>query len=62
MQNILSYEDVEVEPGRELNLIVGPNGSGKSTIVDAICLSLGGGAKVNFTPPSLWHRSPFCTS
>ena len=33
---------MEVNPGPNLNVIIGPNATGKSTIVNAICLGLGG--------------------
>lgn len=41
MNNFLTYSDVEVRPGPNLNVVVGPNGSGKSTILCAIALGLG---------------------
>lgn len=37
-----TYDEVCVNPGRNLNVIIGPNGTGKSTIVCAIVLGLGG--------------------
>jgi hypothetical protein len=46
MHNFLAYDEVTVEPGPRLNLVVGPNGAGKSTIVSAICMALAGGLKV----------------
>ena len=39
-----TYNEVEVLPGPNLNLILGPNGTGKSTIVSAICLGMSGKA------------------
>ncbi|NXY42891.1 SMC5 protein, partial [Ceuthmochares aereus] len=37
-----TYENCEVRPGPNLNMIVGANGTGKSSIVCAICLGLAG--------------------
>jgi DNA repair exonuclease SbcCD ATPase subunit len=48
MINFLSYEDVEVEPGGALNLIIGANGAGKTTILDAVCIGLNGELSVRF--------------
>lgn len=42
----MTFEDVEVRPHKNLNVIIGPNGSGKSTIVSAIILGLGGKLKL----------------
>ncbi|KAM6226234.1 structural maintenance of chromosomes protein 5 [Spheniscus humboldti] len=42
MKNFLTYDDCEVRPGPNLNMIVGANGTGKSSIVCAICLGLAG--------------------
>jgi DNA repair exonuclease SbcCD ATPase subunit len=42
MINFLSYDDVEVEPGLALNLIIGANGAGKTSILDAVCIGLNG--------------------
>ena len=42
LQNFLTYDDVSIVPGPNLNVIIGPNGTGKSSIVCAICLGLGG--------------------
>jgi structural maintenance of chromosomes protein 5 len=45
--NFLSYSGVvEFCPGPRLNMVVGPNGTGKSTILNAICLGLGGDPKL----------------
>jgi hypothetical protein len=41
VQNFVTYTQVEVFPGPNLNMVIGPNGTGKSTIVCAICLGLG---------------------
>lgn len=38
----VTYDNAEVYPGPNLNLVVGPNGTGKSTLVSALCLGLGG--------------------
>mmetsp|Transcript_31165 Transcript_31165/g.47542 ORF Transcript_31165/g.47542 Transcript_31165/m.47542 type:complete len:1125 (-) Transcript_31165:528-3902(-) len=40
--NFLTYSEVEFYPGPRLNLVCGPNGTGKSTILNAMCLGLGG--------------------
>ena len=37
-----TYDDVELHPGPNLNVIIGPNGTGKSSIVCAIALGLAG--------------------
>ncbi|XP_041363245.1 structural maintenance of chromosomes protein 5-like [Gigantopelta aegis] len=42
LRNLLTYDNVEFNPGPYLNVIIGPNGTGKSTIVCAICLGLAG--------------------
>jgi DNA repair exonuclease SbcCD ATPase subunit len=42
MINFLSYDDVQVEPGLALNLIIGANGAGKTSILDAVCIGLNG--------------------
>ncbi|XP_047116352.1 structural maintenance of chromosomes protein 5 [Schistocerca piceifrons] len=46
LKNFMTFEDVEVKPHKNLNVIIGPNGSGKSTIVSAIILGLGGKLKL----------------
>jgi len=38
----MTYGDVTVVPGPRLNLVLGPNGTGKSSLVNALCLGLGG--------------------
>ncbi|XP_076261000.1 structural maintenance of chromosomes 5 [Rhynchophorus ferrugineus] len=45
VRNFVTYGDVQMLPGPNLNMIVGPNGTGKSTIVAAIILGLGGKVK-----------------
>jgi len=44
LRDFMTYNEVEVLPGPNLNLILGPNGTGKSTIVSAICLGMSGKA------------------
>lgn len=44
MKNFMTYGDVTVIPGPLLNLVLGPNGTGKSSLVNALCLGLGGNA------------------
>ena len=46
MHQFMTYQDVVVNPGSRLNLVMGPNGSGKSTIMCAIALGLGAAPKV----------------
>lgn len=48
VKNFVTYSQVEVFPGPNLNMVIGPNGTGKSTIVCAICLGLGWGPVVSF--------------
>ncbi|RPB14744.1 P-loop containing nucleoside triphosphate hydrolase protein [Morchella conica CCBAS932] len=43
VNNFVTYSQVEVFPGPNLNMVIGPNGTGKSTIVCAVCLGLGWG-------------------
>ena len=45
LQSFMAFDDVLIEPGPGLNVLVGPNGSGKSSIVTAICLVFGGSLK-----------------
>ena len=45
LTNFVTYEDAEFFPGPNLNMVIGPNGTGKSSLVCAICLGLGWGAK-----------------
>ncbi|XP_062985405.1 structural maintenance of chromosomes protein 5 isoform X2 [Elgaria multicarinata webbii] len=42
MVNFLTYDNCEIYPGPNLNMILGANGTGKSSIVCAICLGLAG--------------------
>ncbi|CAK7239569.1 MAG: Structural maintenance of chromosomes protein 5 [Sporothrix thermara] len=41
LENFVTYERAEFDPGPSLNLVIGPNGTGKSSLVCAICLGLG---------------------
>jgi chromosome segregation ATPase len=45
LTNFVTYEAAEFFPGPNLNMVIGPNGTGKSSLVCAICLGLGWGAK-----------------
>jgi chromosome segregation ATPase len=40
-----TYDHLELEPGKRMNMIIGPNGSGKSSVLCGICLGLGGKPK-----------------
>jgi structural maintenance of chromosomes protein 5 len=42
LENFVTYDSLEFQPGPNLNVIIGPNGTGKSTIVCAICLCMTG--------------------
>ncbi|OXU28125.1 hypothetical protein TSAR_002632 [Trichomalopsis sarcophagae] len=55
MKNFVTYDEVVVKPGKNLNLIIGPNGTGKSTIVSAIVLGLGGSPSVIGRAPQIGH-------
>lgn len=46
LRNFLTHGFVVMNPGPRLNMVVGANGSGKSTILNAICLGLGGDPKL----------------
>lgn len=48
VENFVTFEELEVQPVKGLNIILGPNGSGKSSIVCAICLGLGWSPKVSW--------------
>ncbi|OAA62506.1 structural maintenance of chromosome complex subunit [Niveomyces insectorum RCEF 264] len=41
VENFVTYERAEFNPGPSLNMVIGPNGTGKSSLVCAICLGLG---------------------
>lgn len=40
--NIMTYEEAEIFPGPQLNVVLGPNGTGKSSIVCGMVLGFGG--------------------
>lgn len=42
MKNFMTYDEVQLFPGPNLNMILGPNGTGKSTIVCCIIVGLAG--------------------
>ncbi|XP_046650561.1 structural maintenance of chromosomes protein 5-like isoform X2 [Daphnia pulicaria] len=42
LKDFMTYNEVELIPGPNLNWILGPNGNGKSAIVSAICLGMAG--------------------
>ena len=42
LRNFMTYQQVELVPGPDLNVLIGPNGTGKSSFVCAICLGLNG--------------------
>lgn len=46
LENFLTYSNVVIRPGPRLNMVVGPNGTGKSSVLNAICLGLGGSKNV----------------
>lgn len=46
LENFVTYKQVELYPGSNLNVIIGPNGTGKSTFVCAIVLGLCGKTNV----------------
>lgn len=54
LRNFLTYYDVQINPGPDLNLVMGPNGTGKSSILCAICLGLGGKPSKYFIPSISW--------
>ncbi|KAI1806929.1 P-loop containing nucleoside triphosphate hydrolase protein [Daldinia bambusicola] len=41
VEDFVTYEHAEFNPGPNLNMVIGPNGTGKSSLVCAICLGLG---------------------
>ncbi|KAF6001582.1 Structural maintenance of chromosomes protein 5 [Cyanidiococcus yangmingshanensis] len=53
LHNFLAFDDMEIFPGKALNLVVGPNGSGKSSIVAGICIGLGGRLELLSRAPAL---------
>eukprot|EP01114_Cavostelium_apophysatum_P013290 TRINITY_DN3181_c0_g1_i2.p1 TRINITY_DN3181_c0_g1~~TRINITY_DN3181_c0_g1_i2.p1 ORF type:complete len:997 (-),score=332.14 TRINITY_DN3181_c0_g1_i2:85-3075(-) len=46
VKDFVTYDDCELFPGANLNVVIGPNGTGKSSIVCALCLGLGGATKI----------------
>ncbi|KAI9004177.1 P-loop containing nucleoside triphosphate hydrolase protein [Gaertneriomyces semiglobifer] len=42
LKDFVTYDQVEFQPGPNLNMIIGPNGTGKSSLVCAIALGLAG--------------------
>lgn len=42
LRNFMTYNDVTIEPGPNLNMVIGPNGTGKSAIVCSIIVGLAG--------------------
>uniref|UniRef100_A0A6G1SB21 Structural maintenance of chromosomes protein 5 n=1 Tax=Aceria tosichella TaxID=561515 RepID=A0A6G1SB21_9ACAR len=42
LRNFMTYNDVSLSPGPNLNMIIGPNGTGKSAIVCSIIVGLAG--------------------
>lgn len=46
IHDFMTFSEVTVFPGENLNLLIGPNGTGKSSIVSAMVLGMGGNAKV----------------
>ncbi len=40
IQNVLSYEDVEIEFNKNLNIFIGANGSGKSNLINILIFAL----------------------
>ncbi|KAF0295653.1 Structural maintenance of chromosomes protein 5 [Amphibalanus amphitrite] len=53
LRNFLTYDEVTVNPGPRLNLLIGPNGSGKSTVVAALVLGLAGSPQILGRAPQL---------
>ncbi|XP_044593423.1 structural maintenance of chromosomes protein 5 [Cotesia glomerata] len=52
LKDFITYNEVTVTPGRNLNMIIGPNGTGKSTLVSALALGFGA------TPKTLGKSCP----
>merc|ERR1719419_1262669 len=42
LKDFLTYSNVDISPGPNLNIVIGPNGSGKSSLICALALGLGG--------------------
>lgn len=51
LKNFVTYDDCELKPGPNLNVVIGPNGTGKSSIVCALCIGLGGATSVSRVIP-----------
>uniref|UniRef100_A0A7E4VMQ2 Structural maintenance of chromosomes protein 5 n=1 Tax=Panagrellus redivivus TaxID=6233 RepID=A0A7E4VMQ2_PANRE len=45
-RNFLTFDDLTLQPGPNLNVLIGPNGCGKSTVNCGICLASGGSPKL----------------
>ena len=46
MHNFMTHSDAVIQPKQRLNIVIGANGTGKSTVLNAICLGLGGDPKL----------------
>ncbi len=46
MHNFMTHSNAVIQPKQRLNIVIGANGTGKSTVLNAICLGLGGDPKL----------------
>lgn len=46
MHNFMTHSNAVIRPKQRLNIVIGANGTGKSTVLNAICLGLGGDPKL----------------